>query len=247
MTYNKTDFSKNLNKFKKDLKLFGIYIRAVRKDHKIAQRGAERGGELHFVKEFNAKHDNWKPDISYPLDPFTCKYHARHMHVAYSLLRGRTMSEIEPKIADDNNPSMRLVDKYVEKYMGIENFVENLESFRRDKPIVKMYVLVREDLDPVHQMVQGGHAVAQYLLEHGTKHNWNNGYMIYLAVKDEKELIEWEKKIHAVDTKFATFTETDWGEPTKTAIACIDFGLIFSKLRLMTFKKEKKNPEMMCV
>lgn len=43
----------------------------------------------------------------------------------------------------------------------------------------KLYVLIGKELNPVYGCVQGGHAVAQYLLEH-PKQNWNNQYLIYL-------------------------------------------------------------------
>ena len=117
-------------------------------------------------------------------------------------------------------------------------------TFRRHKPVIKMYVLVREDMVPEARMVQGGHAVAQYLLEHKddlekttkngkVKQRWNNGFMIYLGVKDESALNQWEAKLKAEDKKFSTFVEPDWGEPTKTALACVDFGEIFSELELL--------------
>jgi hypothetical protein len=31
----------------------------------------------------------------------------------------------------------------------------------------KLYVLIRKDLDPSYQAVQAGHAVAEWLLQHG--------------------------------------------------------------------------------
>lgn len=32
---------------------------------------------------------------------------------------------------------------------------------------MKMYVIVREDLGTIYKMVQGSHALAAYMLEHG--------------------------------------------------------------------------------
>lgn len=40
----------------------------------------------------------------------------RHRHIAYCLLRGRTMEQIERKTREDNHPSERLIDKYKEEY-----------------------------------------------------------------------------------------------------------------------------------
>ena len=38
------------------------------------------------------------------------RYRARHHHIAYCLLRGRTMEEIESKTREDNAPSASYVD-----------------------------------------------------------------------------------------------------------------------------------------
>lgn len=113
------------------------------------------------------------------------------------------------------------------------------------KPVIKMYVLVRMDMPPIHRAVQAGHAVAAYLInrenplvatvsEYSSYQVWNNGYMIYLGVKDESELCKWENQLNAMNKKFATFVEPDWeGGPTRTALACISFGEEFSNLPLL--------------
>ena len=54
----------------------------------------------------------------------------------------------------------------------------------------KLYILIDKDLDPIYGAVQGGHVVAEWLIEHGQVeskssgqryHNiWNNEYLIYL-------------------------------------------------------------------
>lgn len=43
----------------------------------------------------------------------------------------------------------------------------------------RLYVLIDQKLDAVYGCVQGGHAVAQWLLEHPNQ-EWNNSYLIYL-------------------------------------------------------------------
>ena len=40
------------------------------------------------------------------------KYHWRHKHIAYCLLRGRTIEEIEPRCSEDNLRNDALVEKY---------------------------------------------------------------------------------------------------------------------------------------
>lgn len=80
--------------------------------------------------------------------------------------------------------------------------------------MLKLYVLIRKDLKPCHQAVQGGHALAQFLLDH--KSGWKNGTLIYLGVRDEKEL----RKIYAKlpCKKKSAFEEPFW-QNQMTAVA----------------------------
>lgn len=49
----------------------------------------------------------------------------RHRHIAYCLLRGRTMEQIERKVHDGNEPSDRLIEKYKEEYIKmLSDYVE---------------------------------------------------------------------------------------------------------------------------
>lgn len=48
---------------------------------------------------------------------------------------------------------------------------------------MKLYVLVRDDLDHSYRFVQGAHAVAEYLLQHPNT-PWRNGTMVFLSVPD---------------------------------------------------------------
>lgn len=153
-------------------------------------------------------------------------------------------------VAEGNEPNLELVERYIEHYMGITKFFTKLLGFNRKRPtprpsVIKMYVLVREDLEPINRVVQAGHAVAEYLQNHVASARratdevdteWKNGYLIYLGVENEAELNKWEAKLQAVEKKFSTFVEPDWGEPTKTALSCVDFGGIFDGLPLMSLE-----------
>ena len=44
----------------------------------------------------------------------------------------------------------------------------------------KLYILIDKNLDPIYGAVQGGHAVAEWLIEHGQE-KWQNDYLIYLG------------------------------------------------------------------
>lgn len=49
----------------------------------------------------------------------------------------------------------------------------------------KLYIIVSEQLSPIYGCVQGGHAVAQWLLEHPNQ-SWNNSYLIYVKADVQK-------------------------------------------------------------
>ena len=78
----------------------------------------------------------------------------------------------------------------------------------------RLYVLIDQSLDPVYGCVQGGHAVAQYLLDNKETQDWNNNYLIYLYADIEK----WSRKLMRLNRKFSMFREPDLGN-TPTAIA----------------------------
>lgn len=84
----------------------------------------------------------------------------------------------------------------------------------------KLYVLIDKNLDPIYGAVQGGHAVAEWLLQHWqNKHNndwnedfpeweWKNEYLIYLSVDIDK----WKEQLWRFDPskyKWTWFEEPD--------------------------------------
>jgi len=91
----------------------------------------------------------------------------------------------------------------------------------------RLYVLIDETLDPVYGCVQGGHCVAQYLLENGNQ-EWNNDYLIYLYADVE----EWARKLDEMDIKFSVFREPDL-KNKMTSISVLDNGRLFRKLKLI--------------
>jgi len=95
----------------------------------------------------------------------------------------------------------------------------------------RLFVLVNNEMPLAYQGVQGGHAVAQWLLEHPSQ-TWNNNFLIYLGVS-EKELQKWIFKLNLKKIDYSYFKEPDLGNKI-TAIAILgDEHNLFKKLKLM--------------
>lgn len=91
----------------------------------------------------------------------------------------------------------------------------------------KLYVLIDETLNDVYGCVQGGHAIAQYLLDHPTQ-TWNNSYLIYVKCK----LDDWITRLEQRGKQFSIFYEPDLNNAA-TAVAVEDDGRLFRKLKLV--------------
>ena len=91
----------------------------------------------------------------------------------------------------------------------------------------KLYVLIDSSLEPVYGCVQGGHAVAQWLLEHNG--GWNNEYLIYLSADVNK----WKKKLRKLFIDFTEFKEPDLDYKT-TSLAVLGHDNLFKKLKLIS-------------
>ena len=92
----------------------------------------------------------------------------------------------------------------------------------------KLYVLISNELDPIYGCVQGGHAVAQYLLDHKDVNSWKNEYLIYL---DCENISEWSELLKFSNLRFSIFREPDLNNSI-TAIAVEGGDKLFKKLRL---------------
>jgi len=92
----------------------------------------------------------------------------------------------------------------------------------------KLYILIDETLEPIYGCVQGGHAVAQWLLEHNSQ-CWNNGYLIYLKCNVKK----WQEHLNILKKDYTVFKEPDLGNRV-TSLALLDDGKLFKKLKLIS-------------
>lgn len=108
---------------------------------------------------------------------------------------------------------------------------------------MKLHILVRDDLAPpwlekptdvqraVYKGVQSGHAVAEFLLR-GPLTRWTNGTLIYLKVKDERELKKWYHKLIDAGLPCVPFHEPDIGDEM-TAFATFGADQLVGKLSLL--------------
>ena len=90
----------------------------------------------------------------------------------------------------------------------------------------RLYVLIDKSLDPVYGCVQGGHAVAAYLLEH--PYGWKNQYLIYLYA----DLKKWVGKLNYFGLDYSIFKEPDLANQI-TAVAVESDGKLFKNLQLV--------------
>ena len=90
----------------------------------------------------------------------------------------------------------------------------------------RLYVLIDKSLNPVYGCVQGGHAVAAYLLEHPD--GWKNQYLVYLYADVEK----WISKLDYLGLDYSIFKEPDLANQI-TAVAVENDGELFKHLRLV--------------
>jgi len=95
----------------------------------------------------------------------------------------------------------------------------------------KLYVLVRKDLPKSQQAVQGGHAVAEFLLR-GPVTFWNNGTLVYLGVRDKHDLESWGGRLNDCGHDVIAFREPDRDNEI-TAIAVCGAEKELKNLRLL--------------
>ena len=100
---------------------------------------------------------------------------------------------------------------------------------------MKVYVLVRQDLDYSSKAVQGGHALAQ-LCHHHDIAEWEDSHktLVFLSVRGESELLRYYDSIPMEEK--CLFRETDF-KNEYTAMAVLaknkDDQKLFKKLRLL--------------
>ena len=93
----------------------------------------------------------------------------------------------------------------------------------------KLYVFIDKSLKPVYGCVQGGHAVAQWMIEHPNSREWQNDYLIYLSA----DISKWKRKLESYDIDYSEFREPDLGNRI-TALAVFGNDRLFKNLKTVT-------------
>ena len=93
----------------------------------------------------------------------------------------------------------------------------------------KLYVIIDKSLRPVYGCVQGGHAVAQWMLEHPDSQEWHNDYLIYLSA----DVSKWKLRLETMGVKYTEFKEPDLDYKT-TALAVFGHEELFKNLKIVT-------------
>ena len=91
----------------------------------------------------------------------------------------------------------------------------------------RLYVLISNKLDSIYGCVQGGHAVAEWLLTHPNQ-EWNNNYLIYVSADVDK----WKSRLNIMNIDYTEFKEPDLDYQT-TALAVLNNDKMFKKLKLI--------------
>lgn len=91
----------------------------------------------------------------------------------------------------------------------------------------RLHILIDEKLPPIYGCVQGGHAVAQWMIDNPSG-VWKNDYLIYLKTNIDVM----KSKLEAFSIPFTEFKEPDLQDAT-TALAVLGNSNIFKKCKLI--------------
>jgi hypothetical protein len=140
----------------------------------------------------------------------------RHLHVAYCLIRGRTLEQVDSGVGLD---------------MEYVNWL--IKAADKDSK-EKLYVVVNDKLSMSQQAVQSAHAVAEFLKQNPNT-LWDNGYLVLLkdAPNRDGNMVCYGTPRN-YQHEYAEFKEPDLGN-TITAYASFgpDASLRFKNLGLL--------------
>ena len=103
----------------------------------------------------------------------------------------------------------------------LKNIGKNSRVKMNNNP--KMYLILREDL--AFKYIQGGHALAQFALEHDKEFkDWNNQYLICLSVFNGLALRNKMNELGKLGIPFSQFVEPDLETQLPTALTVFEDG-----------------------
>jgi hypothetical protein len=138
---------------KADLKARAKALRTKKEEVKVAQRAGTQSGQSDLIAQ---------------------QWDYRHRHVAYCLVRGRTMEQIE------KNPRRPLNDKLLKSYTEgyrLHVAIKKGELKKGPPDHKRLYVVVDDTLPQKYASVQAAHAVAEYMK---IKKDFPNGTLVVL-------------------------------------------------------------------
>lgn len=97
----------------------------------------------------------------------------------------------------------------------------------------KLFVVIRKDLNPVHQMVQSGHVIAEFIRKTGKVAD-EDMVLVILSAKDLDDLKRIIFKLNVERISWIGFKEPDLDNQL-TAIASDEENIVFQNLNLIDF------------
>lgn len=99
----------------------------------------------------------------------------------------------------------------------------------KNKKEKKLYVLCDNTLKPIYAAVQGGHAVAKYIMDTMFEPNaWKNSTIVYLSC----DIAKTKEMLDSLDLVYSAWREPDLDNRI-TAIAIHNKGYIFKNLKTL--------------
>ena len=153
-----------------------------------------------------------KEPRGYYSEMFKLSYRYRALHTAMSLLRGKTMEQIE---AIPTKPGKAEQRRMTLCYCSMEKRVQTWVDHLKDPGATKLYVYVDANLSDSQKAVQSAHAVAQFQKDHPTA-PWVNGTLVLMTLDPNAPGERWNRPAKFED--FTTGTNSDdftsvWREP----------------------------------
>lgn len=228
-------------KFKEDLKQEAKQQRELKKQRKSEHFIGERTVSPYDAAE-KVRDNKYRLDKKYVIY-YILKHQIEITERTKEQVLWETYVKLHPKHKDARHISVvgwdnhTVINYYIECEWGrdytpdyamrdlMKMYDEIIKQYNQVEP--RLYVIIDESLEPVYGCVQGGHAVAQYLLENPNS-RWKNNYLIYL----KSDIMKMMNKLDCYGISYTIFKEPDLNNKI-TAIAVLDNREMFKKLKLI--------------